>query len=61
MTGKKAIKKASKSNKEFVYDDKKGLLYFNADGKEKGWGDDGGLFAKLIGAPELSGSDFTIV
>ena len=61
VTGKKATKKASKSNKEFVYDGNKGLLYFNENGKAKGWGDDGGLFAKLIGSPELGASDFTIV
>ena len=61
VTGKKAAKKASKSNKEFVYDGNKGLLYFNQNGKAKGWGDDGGLFTKLIGAPELGASDFTIV
>ena len=61
VTGKKAAKKASKSNKEFVYDGNKGLLYFNENGKAKGWGDDGGLFTKLIGAPALGASDFTIV
>ena len=61
VTGKKAAKKASKGNDKFIYDDKKGLLFFNADGKEKGWGDNGGLFANLKGAPELDASDFTIV
>ena len=40
-------------------EEKKGLLYFNENGKQKGWGD-GGLFAKLQGAPELGSSDFTI-
>ena len=43
-----------------MYDEKKGLLYFNENGKEKGWGD-GGLFAKLQGAPELGTEDFTVV
>ena len=38
----------------------KGFLYFNQDGEEKGSGD-GGLFAKLKGAPELGVDDFTIV
>ena len=54
------MKKASKTNNPFVYDEKKGFLYFNENGKEKGWGD-GGLFVKLQGAPELAQSDFTIV
>ena len=60
VSGKKALKKAFVSNKEFVYDGKKGFLYFNENGKEKGWGD-GGLFVKLEGAPELAQSDFTII
>ena len=60
VTGKKASKKAAKSKNDFIYDDKKGLLYFNENGKDKGWGD-GGLFAKLQGAPELGATDFTIV
>ena len=57
---KNKVKKAAKSKNDFVYDDKKGLLYFNENGKQKGWGD-GGLFAKLQGAPELGADDFTIV
>ena len=57
---KNKVKKAAKSKNDFVYDDKKGLLYFNENGKKKGWGD-GGLFAKLQGAPELGADDFTIV
>ena len=60
VKGKKSSKKASKSKKDFVYDEKKGLLYFNKNNKEKGWGD-GGLFANLKGAPELGADDFTIV
>ena len=60
VTGKRASKKASKSNNNFVYDDKKGLLFFNKNGQDKGWGD-GGLFVKLQGAPELGASDFTVI
>ena len=56
----KKVKKGSKRDVDFVYDEKKGLLYFNEDGIQKGWGD-GGLFAKLQGAPELGAEDFTIV
>ena len=48
---KNKAKKAAWSKNDFVYDDKKGLLYFNENGKQKGWGN-GGLFAKLQGAPE---------
>ena len=60
VSGKKALRKAFASNKEFVYDEKKGFLYFNENSKEKGWGD-GGLFVKLQGAPELGITDFTII
>ena len=60
LTGKSKAKKAAKSKKDFVYAEKKGLLYFNENGKQNGWGD-GGLFAKLQGAPELGADDFTIV
>ena len=55
-----AFKRVRKSNKDIVFDEKKGFLYFNENGKQKGWGD-GGLFAKLQGAPELGADDFTIV
>ena len=61
VLGKKtAFKCARKSNKDIVFNLKKGFLYFNENGKEKGWGD-GGLFAKFQGAPELGADDFTIV
>ena len=60
VTGKKALKRASRSKKNFVYNEKKGFLYFNENGKESGWGD-GGLLAVLEGKPELGESDFTIV
>lgn len=60
VASKKALKKASKTNNPFVYDEKKGFLYFNENGKGGGWGD-GGLLVVLQGKPELGASDFTIV
>lgn len=54
------FRKAKKSINDFVYDERTGLLYFNENGKQEGWGD-GGLFAKLLGAPALGAEDFTIV
>ena len=56
----KTIKYLAKIKDDFVCDEKKDLLYFNENGKQKGWGD-GGLFAILQGAPELGDDDFTIV
>ena len=60
VNSKRESKKATKTKFNFVYDEKKGLLYFNENGKEKGWGD-GGLMAKFQSAPEFDASDFTIV
>ena len=45
---------------DFVYDGKKLLLYFNENGKEEGWGD-GGLFAKLQGAPDLAADNLEFI
>ena len=60
VRGNSKAKKAAKTKNDFIYDYKKGQLYFNEDGKDKGWGD-GGLFAKLQGKPDLAAEDFTIV
>jgi hypothetical protein len=59
-SGKKDAKNSASSNKTFIYDEKSGVLYFNENGKKDGFGD-GGEFVKLLGAPELSKSDFVIV
>ena len=60
VTGKKNAKNTASSNKTFIYDEKKGVLYFNQNGRDDGFGD-GGEFVKLLGATELSKSDFVIV
>jgi hypothetical protein len=51
--GKKAVKKLAKQDFDFLYDQKKGGLYFNENGSDKGFGD-GGIIAILKGAPDLS-------
>ena len=60
VTGKGNAKDAASSNKNFIYDDKKGVLYFNENGKKDGWGD-GGEFVKLTGAPELGKGDLVLL
>ena len=51
---KKTVKKnLAKQDFEFLYDEKKGGLYFNENGVDKGFGD-GGIIAILKGAPDLS-------
>ena len=60
VSGKKGLKKASKSNSNFVYDRVSGILYFDSNGKKSGWGD-GGEFAQLLGAPQIGKSDFVLI
>ena len=49
-----------KSDADVVYDEKKGKLYLNANGEEKGWGKKkvGGLIARFKGKHELSADNF---
>ena len=51
---KKVVKKKlAKQDFDFLYDEKKGGLYFNENGADKGFGD-GGIIAILKGAPDLT-------
>ena len=50
---KRKINKLAKKDFDFLYDQKKGGLYFNENGADKGFGD-GGIIAILKGAPDLS-------
>ena len=43
-----------------TYDDKKGRLYFNENGADKGFGD-GGIIAILKGAPDLTAGNLEFV
>lgn len=43
----------AKRDIDFIYDKKKGCLYFNENGSERGVGD-GGIIAILKGAPKLT-------
>ena len=59
-SSKKELKQLMKSDADVVYDAKKGKLYLNANGEEKGWGKKkvGGLIAKFKSKPELSAESF---
>ena len=46
-------KKLAKQDFDFLYDQKKGGLYFNENGADKGFGE-GGIIAILKGAPDLT-------
>ncbi len=58
---KKKVKKVlAKQDLDFLYDQKKGGLYFNENGSEKGFGD-GGIIAILKGAPDLTASNLEFI
>ena len=62
MTAKnrKMLKILSKKDIDFLYDQKKGGLYFNEDGSKKGFGD-GGLIAILKGGPNLTSKNVSFI
>ena len=58
---KKAVKKKlAKQDFDFLYDEKKGGLYFNENGADKGFGD-GGIITILKGAPELTSGNLEFI
>ena len=57
---KEVKKKLAKQHFDFLYDEKKGGLYFNENGTDKGFGD-GGIIAILKGAPDLTSSNLELV
>lgn len=56
----KAFKKALKSKSTFVYNQRNGELFFNANGKKSGLGK-GGLLATLEGSPQLFPSSIELI
>ena len=58
---KKELKQLKKSDADIVYDERKGKLYLNGNGAEKGWGSKaiGGLIAKVKGKPQITADDVT--
>ena len=59
-SSKKELKQLMKSDADVVYYEKKGKLYLNQNGEEKGWGAKKvrGLIAKFKSKPELSADHF---
>ena len=50
----------AKQDFDFLHNQKKGGLYFNENGADKGFGD-GGIIAILKGAPDLSESNLSFL
>ena len=57
---KKIKRKLAKQDFDFLYDEKKGGLYFNGNGADKGFGD-GGIIAILKGAPDLTADNLEFI
>ena len=58
---KKTVKKKlAKQDFDFLYDQKKGGLYFNENGADKGFGE-GGIIAILKGAPDLTSDSLEFI
>ena len=58
---KKAVKKKlAKQEFDFLYDEKKGGLYFNENGADKGFGN-GGIIAILKGALDLTSGNLEFI
>ena len=57
---KEVKKKLAKQDFDFLYDQKKGGLYFNENGADKGFGD-GGIIAILKGAPDLTSGNLEFI
>ena len=58
---KKVVKKKlAKQDFDVFYDQKKGGLYFNENGSDKGFGD-GGIVAILKGAPDLNSDNLEFI
>ena len=58
---KKEVKKVfAKQDFDFLYDQKKGGLYFNENGADKGFGD-GGIIVILKGAPDLTSDSLEFI
>jgi hypothetical protein len=51
----------AKKAAEIVYSRSSGSLFYNANGKAAGLGNEGGVFATVTGLPNLSANDFTVV
>ena len=53
-------KKLAKQDFDFLYDEKKGGLYFNENGADKGFGE-GGIVAILKGSPDLTSGNLEFI
>ena len=60
---KRKLNKFAKSDVDLIYFQRKGLLYLNGNGEDKGFGDfdEGGLLAVLKGKPSLTADNIQLI
>ena len=55
------LRRAKRSRRELVFDDRSSSLYLNANGRQRGWGAEGGLLAVFDPPFALQSSDLQLV
>ena len=60
VKSKKKVEKFSRKNIDFIYSKRSGLLYYNENGDEAGFGN-GGILAILEGRPKISQGNFEFI
>ena len=60
VKGKRKLKKAAKKDFDFIFEKKKGFLYYNENGSDSGFGD-GGLVAVINANTKLFAENFELV
>ena len=63
VRSKKGVKQLTMENIDLIYFEKKGQLFLNANGAERGFGNkqEGGLLAVLKGGPSLTAANIEII
>jgi Ca2+-binding RTX toxin-like protein len=60
VSGSKGMRAAARTDVNIIYNQRTGGLYYNQNLEASGFGQPGGMFAVLLGKPELSSSNFII-
>lgn len=61
VTSRRSLRRACRSSADVIYLQPSGQLFFNANGAQRGCGDDGGLFAILEQSPTLTAAQLILV
>jgi Ca2+-binding RTX toxin-like protein len=60
VSGSKGMRAAARTDVDIIYNQRTGGLYYNQNLSASGFGQPGGMFAVLLGKPELSSSSFVL-